>query len=148
VSKSRSKIKVPKRVAGVKIPKAVRKGPVLQFVNSPAGKLLVAEALTAALAVFAYKQAEDGGERIKLSTRDAEQALKRNTARLTHAFGEGVRAFREALSQPPADLVEEPDLAPNEEVAPVVAAKKNYRRSEGRSEGRSESRPSDGSNPG
>ena len=52
---AKSKIKVPKRVAGVKIPKSVRKGPVMDFVNSSTGRLLIAEALTAALAVFAYK---------------------------------------------------------------------------------------------
>src|SRR5687767_12063322 len=97
---SKSKIKVPKRVAGVKIPKAVRKGPVLQFVNSSAGKLLVAQALTAALGLFAYKEAQgEKGEKLKLTAREAEDALKRNTARLTVAFGEAVRAFRESLGQ-------------------------------------------------
>ena len=32
------KLKVPKRVAGVKIPKAVRKGPVGTFLNSTSGR--------------------------------------------------------------------------------------------------------------
>jgi len=95
----KSKIKLPKRVAGVKIPKAVRKGPVLQFVNSSAGRMLVAEALTAAVGLFAYKEAKGpNGEALERTATDAEEALKRNTARLTHAFGEGVRAFREALA--------------------------------------------------
>lgn len=95
-----TKIKVPKRVAGVKIPKTMRKGPVMEFVNSSAGKLLIAEALTAALAVFAYKHVDsDTGRRIKEGAHDAEAALKRNTARLTRAFGDGVRAFRESLSR-------------------------------------------------
>jgi hypothetical protein len=41
------RIKVPKRVVGVKIPKAVRKGPVMEFVNSKSGRVLIAQALTA-----------------------------------------------------------------------------------------------------
>jgi hypothetical protein len=60
---AKSRIKVPKRVAGVKIPRAVRKGPVMDFVNS-------------------------------------SEALKRNTARLSFAFGEAITAFRTALGQP------------------------------------------------
>jgi hypothetical protein len=96
-----SRIKVPKRVAGVKIPKTVRKGPVMQFVNSTAGRMLIAEALTAAVAVFAYQHRDsETGRKIKNGALDAEQALKRNTARLTAAFGEAVGAFRAALSQP------------------------------------------------
>jgi hypothetical protein len=128
---SKSKIKVPKRVAGVKIPKAVRKGPVLQFVNSSAGKLLVAEALTAALGLFAYQQTRgDKGEKIKLTAREAEDALKRNTARLTFAFGEAVRAFRMALAAPNDEsaVLDAEAGEPGGATTPP-AAKKNYRRS-------------------
>ena len=100
-SSNKSKIKVPKRVAGVKIPKTVRKGPVMDFVNSSAGRLLIAEGLAAALAVFAYKNVDSKtGRRIKAGAQDAEAVLKRNTARLTFAFGEAVRVFRESLSRP------------------------------------------------
>ena len=126
-----SKIKVPKRVAGVKIPKAVRKGPVLDFVNSSAGKLLLAEALTAALAMFAFKQSQgENGEKLKRTAHDAEHMLKQNTARLTHAFGEAVRAFREALANyEPDDMSdrERADLADDEPVTP--APEKSSRRS-------------------
>jgi hypothetical protein len=127
---SKSKIKVPKRVAGVKIPKAVRKGPVLQFVNSSAGKLLVAEALTAALGLFASRQTRgDKGEKIKLTAREAEDALKRNTARLTFAFGEAVRAFRVALAEPhdESTVIDAETDEPAGTATPPVA-KKNYRR--------------------
>ena len=126
----KTKIKVPKRVAGVKIPKAVRKGPVLQFVNSSAGRLLVAEALTAAIGLFIYKQVENGaGGKLKRTALDAEESLKQNTARLTYAFGEGVRAFREALAQP-ID-VGSAETATTEEAEDIAAAtpKKNSRRS-------------------
>jgi len=129
---SKSKIKVPKRVAGVKIPKVVRKGPVLQFVNSSAGRMLIAEALTAALGVVAYKQGGDGAEKLKLGARDAEKMLERNTARLTHAFGAGVRAFREALMEPadgpaPSVAADNADVEDAED-AGVAVPKKNQRR--------------------
>jgi hypothetical protein len=120
----KSKIKVPKRVAGVKIPKVVRKGPVLQFVNSTAGRMLLAEALTAAVGLFAYQK---GGD-IKQSAYDAEHDLKRNTERLTHAFGEGVRAFREALADP--DDVAAIEGEATERTGDTIAkSKKNSRRS-------------------
>jgi hypothetical protein len=100
-SKGKSKIKVPKRVAGVKIPKAVRKGPVVDFVNSSAGRLLIAQALTAAVAAFAIKESDSStGQRVKAGARSAEEMVKENTARIGHAFAEGVRAFREALGEP------------------------------------------------
>jgi hypothetical protein len=125
-----SRIKVPKRVAGVKIPKSVRKGPALQFVNSSAGKMLVAEALTAALAMFAYKQAQgENGAKLKETARDAEDALKRNTARLTHALSEGVRAFREALATHEPGTLEGEQLEANDEVSVASAPKKSARRS-------------------
>ena len=105
---AKSRIKVPKRVAGVKIPKAVRKGPVMDFVNSKTGRILIAQALTAAIGVLAYKQAsEDTRERVsgkvKNGAGEAKDALKRNTARLSLAFGEAVTAFRAALTQPASE---------------------------------------------
>ena len=128
-SNSKSKaIKVPKRVAGVKIPKAVRKGPVLQFVNSSAGKLLVAEAITAALAAVAYNHAKTGGG-FKERALDAEDMLKQNAARLTHAFAEGVRAFRQALSEESPESSSDPTSQILEAEEVPTASKKGYRRS-------------------
>jgi hypothetical protein len=101
-SKKLTKIKVPKRVVGVKIPKTVRKGPVLDFVNSSAGRMLIAEALTAAVGIFAYKQAGSSDPQAG-GGYDTQDALKRNTARLSHAFAEGVQAFRRALANPEPD---------------------------------------------
>ena len=102
---AKSRIKVPKRVAGVKILKAVRKGPVMDFVNSKTGRILIAQALTAAIGVLAYKQASpetrDGvRDKIRDGANETGEALKRNTARLSAAFGEAVTAFRAALNQP------------------------------------------------
>lgn len=102
---ARSKIKVPKRLAGVKIPKAIRKGPVMDFVNSKAGRILIAQALTAAIGVLAYKTAtpetrEHIGGKLKSGAAETGDALKRNTARISSAFGEALTAFRTALGKP------------------------------------------------
>jgi len=103
----KSRIKVPKRVAGVKIPKAVRKGPVMDFVNSKAGRVLIAQALSAAIGVLAYKQVNpDTRSRVRDKLKDGADetgdALKRSITRLSFAFGEAVTAFRTALNQPSA----------------------------------------------
>jgi hypothetical protein len=41
---------LPKRIAGVKVPKSVRKGPLGELIASPAGPALIAEAVMAARA--------------------------------------------------------------------------------------------------
>jgi hypothetical protein len=100
---AKTKLKLPKRIAGVKIPKSVRKGPVGQFLNSSAGQLLVAEALIAAGGAFVARHSDgaEGMTRLGRSDSDrsdnARQILERGSARLSFAFGEAMRAFREAL---------------------------------------------------
>lgn len=101
------KIKLPKRVAGVKIPKAVRKGPITHFLNSGAGQLLIAETLVAAAAAFTAVKADESGkvaETLKHpvdSMRRAGEAVAGAGAgeseRLAHAFRTACRAFVEAL---------------------------------------------------
>lgn len=93
------KLKLPKRIAGVKIPKPVRKGPVGRFFGSPAGQLLLAEALVFAGGVFAARRSDlpmrtAGGA----SRRDA---LQEASARFSYAFGEAMKAFRSALHEGP-----------------------------------------------
>jgi hypothetical protein len=111
---AKSRIKVPKRVVGVKIPKAVRKGPIMDFVNSATGRMLIAQALTAAIGVFAYKQADpETRERVrgkvKKGAGDAREMMSQSTARLSYAFGEAVTAFRAALDRPESNEDFEPD---------------------------------------
>jgi hypothetical protein len=103
---AKRKLKLPKKIAGVKIPKSVRKGPVGQFLNSSAGQLLVAEALIAAGGAFFASEAADSGDRKDGSRRtgrgsgeQAREVLERGSARLSFAFGEAVRAFRAALKE-------------------------------------------------
>jgi len=105
---ARSKIKVPKQIVGVKIPKAVRKGPIMDFVNSTTGRVLIAQALTAAIGVFAYKHADPETRdrirgKVKKGADDAREMMARNSARLSFALGEAVTAFRTALDQPAAN---------------------------------------------
>ena len=104
---AKSRIKVPKQVAGVRIPKSVRKGPIMDFVNSTTGRILIAQALTAAIGVFAYKQVDpETRERVRGKVRkgaeDARDVMSRSSARLSIAFGEALNAFRSALDQPVA----------------------------------------------
>ncbi len=80
-----SRIKLPKRLAGVKIPKSVRKGAVADFLNSSAGQLLLVETLNVA-AVAAERS--DGLPEVRLAS----------------AMQEALVAFRQALGVT-ADMV-------------------------------------------
>jgi hypothetical protein len=77
----------------------------MDFVNSTTGRALIAQALTAAIGVFAYKHAAPETRdrirgKVKKGAEDTREALERNTARLSFAFGEAVTAFRTALADP------------------------------------------------
>src|SRR5918995_513236 len=99
------KIKLPKRVAGVKIPKSVRKGPVGQFLNSGAGQILIAEALVAAAGAFAVSRSDPDSQvgdivRHPIDTtrragRHAARAGADQAARMSYALREAARAFRD-----------------------------------------------------
>ena len=110
------KLKVPKRIAGVKIPKSVRKGPVGTFLNSTAGQVLVAEAVLAAAGAVLVRSA-DPHSRTGQALRHPLQQLKRasraavhsgartkgaaaeGSERLAEALREGVAAFRASLDR-------------------------------------------------
>jgi hypothetical protein len=108
-----SKIKVPKQIVGVRIPKSVRKGPIMDFVNSTTGRVLIAQAITAAIGVFAYRKADPETRdhvrsKVKKGANDARELMTRSTALLSFALGEAVTAFRTALDQPAANEADEP----------------------------------------
>ena len=54
------KMKLPKRIAGMKIPKGIRKGPIGTFLSSSGGQLVIAEALLAAGGFYAARRLERG----------------------------------------------------------------------------------------
>jgi hypothetical protein len=117
-------IKVPKKVAGVKIPKSLRKGPVGNFLNSSAGQLLIAEALLAMVAALAVRRT-DSGERgaVALGRRAAElgsqtqQSVRVAGERFAEAFRAGIAAFRDSLQEGtgPMEVLDEPAVATGEE---------------------------------
>jgi hypothetical protein len=113
------KLKLPKRIAGIKIPKAIRKGPVGKFINSPAGQLVVAEALVAAAGVFTAKKVIEGSDARDVAKHPAE-SIRRvvktvadsgqdQAERLTFALKEAAKAFKTAMENGPAsELTEAP----------------------------------------
>jgi len=99
------KVKVPKRVAGVKIPKVVRKGPVIDFLNSSGGQVLIAEALLLIAGAYAARHVgESNGDQQpehspgKVATKRAARTASVAAERLSYAVGEALRAFRDALN--------------------------------------------------
>jgi hypothetical protein len=108
------KIKLPKRVAGVKIPKSVRKGPVGQFLNSGAGQILIAEALVAAAGTLAASRSDadsrDGDavrhhpiDTTRRAGKRAANAGADQVARVSYALREAARAFRDAMEVGPTE---------------------------------------------
>jgi hypothetical protein len=99
-------IKIPRKLAGVKIPKTLRKGPVGQFVNSPAGQLLIAEAIAVGIAALAARRTATG-ERAGavLAHRAAEfgaqtrESMIDTSHRFAAAMRAGLTAFRQTLDE-------------------------------------------------
>jgi hypothetical protein len=105
------KIKVPKRVAGVKIPKSVRKGPVGQFLNSGAGQIVIAEALVALAGALAVSRSDPNSrigdvvhhpiDATRRAGRRAARAGADHAARMTYALREAAGTFRDAWERGP-----------------------------------------------
>ena len=110
-------VRLPKRIAGVKIPKRDRKGPILDFLNSSGGQVVVAEALLLAARSYASKHVspqsplDHGGKSSgeegqgscasgKAKAKDVGNGAPAASAQLAHAFDEAMRAFRAALNAP------------------------------------------------
>jgi hypothetical protein len=112
------KLKVPKRIAGVKIPKAIRKGPVGDFLSSSGGQVLLAEALLSVAAYYAARRLDattPAGEALRHpldSLRAGRDWSRGRSERLARAFGAGVQAFRATLNES-----SEPEQSPRAEVS-------------------------------
>jgi hypothetical protein len=128
---------LPKRIAGVKVPKSVRKGAFGQLLASRTGQALLAEAIMAAGAVGVAKQASDksdGGPRLGGSV--VADALRRwqgvgsdhghshgqghghrkgtaADATIAYALGEAARVFVRTLNE---QRKAEPEAEPAHEV--------------------------------
>jgi hypothetical protein len=126
----RLRIRLPKRIAGAKIPKTVRTGPLPEFLNSSAGQIVIAEMLLAASALFAAHRLDPDapedvlGSREHLSTRalTREVVLDGTSDRLVRAARAAVHAFRDSLYGTPSiagDRVQLESVEPKSEVGPA-----------------------------
>ena len=106
-------IVLSKGMVGIRMPRAVRNGLVIAFLNSAAGRALVAEALVLAAGVF-------GSRKLRATARsrrgqDARVTIKEARARLSYASLQAMKAFRAALAEGDRVIdqaMESPDAAP------------------------------------
>jgi len=100
-----NKVKLPKRLWGVKIPKAVRKGPIARLLTSSGGQIVLAEVLLAASAYFAARRFEPNtpvGETLRhpIDGLRAGRDWSRGTSdRFARAVRAGAQSFRAALQE-------------------------------------------------
>ena len=95
-------VKIPKRVAGIKIPKAIRKGPIVDFINTPAGELVLAQTLIAIGGWYTAKEGTDPESRTGEALRHPVDSLRSlNTdemrERFARAFAEAARTFPDVM---------------------------------------------------
>jgi hypothetical protein len=93
----RKNIVLSKSLVGIRMPRAVRNGLVIAFLNSAAGRALVAEAFVLAARVF-------GPRKLRASVKsrkgqDARVTVKEARARLSYACLKAMKAFRAALAE-------------------------------------------------
>jgi hypothetical protein len=103
----KSKSVLPKKIAGVKVPKSIRKGHFGEFLTSPTGQKIVAEAIVAVGAVAsAHKAAKSdkakeiaGAAKDKLADAKDGAGDKASDASgvIAYAIGEAVRSFTDAI---------------------------------------------------
>lgn len=101
--------KVPKRIAGVKVPKAVRRG-LKDLARSQDGKTVIAEALLAAGAALAAVEARPGsktrktaaqaGRKLKPTAVAALATAADSRAAVAAAFERAARSFTDSLRGP------------------------------------------------
>jgi hypothetical protein len=106
MAKKKSKSFLPKRIAGVKVPKAVRKGRLGELLASKTGQTLIAEAIMAAGAVGGAKKINDSPKARSFIADTAERVrspgdMAQSGAVLAYALGEAARSFAEALRRGP-----------------------------------------------
>jgi hypothetical protein len=143
-------VKIPKRIAGVKIPKGIRKGPIADFLNSSGGQVVMGEALLAFAAYYAARRWEPNtaaGELLRhpidsMRTRlGDERGLTSAPDRVGRACRAAIQAFRGALndSRSGAGAVVEPvsaDATTANEAAEGGVPKKKASRSPNEAAGR------------
>lgn len=118
--------KIPKRIAGIKIPKQIRKGALASLLRTPAGQILMAELLIVVGGAIATAANPDtrSGRALRLAMNEGLQGLqggKRGKQNFSRSFGDGltrgVEAFRNAMRESEND-VEVQDVSPGSKKKP------------------------------
>jgi hypothetical protein len=112
MAKNRKKSLLPKRIAGVKVPKSVRKGRMGAAITSPTGRAVLAEVLMAAAAVAGVKKFKDSPKARQVlhdvaeRLRDVGGGVGKGAATagaaggaVTYALSEAARSFMDALER-------------------------------------------------
>jgi hypothetical protein len=103
----KSKNFLPKKIAGVKVPKKVRKGQFGELLASPGGQKLIAQAIVAIGAVAGAKKVKDSpkargaiadaADKLRDAGDGAGHAGTAASGALAYALGEAARSFTDAL---------------------------------------------------
>ena len=96
MGKKRKKLSVPKRIAGVKIPKPVRRG-LRDLAASDRGRQAVGQALVAAAGVLAAAQARRGSA-TRRALEPATHEVRDRAVDQAHTVSEGAGALRNAVN--------------------------------------------------
>jgi hypothetical protein len=99
------RVKLPKRIWGVKIPKQIRKGPLGQFLGSSGGQVVVVEAIMAAAAFYAARRIDpdssvgDSLRRPLDGLRAGRDWSRGASDRFARALRAGAQSFRAAYQE-------------------------------------------------
>jgi len=121
-SKSKAKLKLPKEVAGVKVPKGLRKQGkrLLEIIDSPAGRELAATGLTLAAASLVAKASDSQaksavkavGREVVSKAKAGERDAADLGAILSAAVAEGARRFLQGFEEGKRAKAEEEPASP------------------------------------
>lgn len=110
---------VPKRIAGMKVPKALRRGRVAQLLASPVGQALLIETVARAGEHLISREARPGSSvrtaaaRSQDAMADLGQGASESSAAFAYALRQAARAFVTAM-QEQQQLAREPGAAARE----------------------------------
>ena len=90
-------IVLSKSLVGIRVPRAVRNGLVIAFLNSAAGRALLAEAFVLAAGVFGPRRVRSSVK--SRNSQDARVTAREARARLSYACLKAMKAFRAALAE-------------------------------------------------
>lgn len=99
MTKKSKKSVLPKRIAGVKVPKSVRNGPIGEALASPTGQAVIAEVITAAASAKQGDKLVDLADRLRSSGEAKAGKASEESGAVVYAMGEAARTFVDALNR-------------------------------------------------